>query len=225
MRYGASDLAADGVTVTGYQTEDSMAIVDTGTSFLMIPTSVFDYLSGILNSQAGVWSTWDGYLYGSCDPADYESLHLYIEGNYYEIPPATFVLTDFNLTETLCYLAIAENPYGFWILGDTFINNYYSIFDEDSDRMGFAPHVTSTASISLGATLPTEVITATSNTTRLSDTYYMEPIAMTKMGLGFTAMATVIGLSTLRFFFGFDLITPTLNYLGIDSQAFWSHLQ
>jgi hypothetical protein len=91
----------------------------------------------------------NGLMLGPCDTSLYPSLYLYIEGSYLEVRPETLVLTEMPLgrNKQQCVLTIMESPYDFWILGDTFLRNYFTIFDEDSDRIGFVPHINSKTTI------------------------------------------------------------------------------
>lgn len=87
----------------------------------------------------------------------YPSIFLYIDGNYYEVTPSTFVLTLDVGVPNYCLLAIAPNSAEYWLVGDTFLRNYYTIWDNDNNRMGFAPHSLSTATITVG-TLPNSAV-------------------------------------------------------------------
>jgi hypothetical protein len=42
------------------------------------------------------------------------------------------------------------NTDDYWLLGDVFLRNYYTIFDEQNQQIGFVPHKTSNATIISG---------------------------------------------------------------------------
>ena len=74
-----------------YQTpNDTRAIVDTGTTALLVPYSVYQKLVDLIVLNIKV-ETNSGYLLGPCDVTVYPSLFLYVNGMYIEITPSTYV--------------------------------------------------------------------------------------------------------------------------------------
>jgi len=142
----------------------SEGLVDTGSSLLYVPAPVWDSffatvlsdVRGKTNLTVNVFVNPGGSMTGPCNPSVYKSFFLYVDGNALEVRPEIFIIPYDTGVEDYCILAIAENKLGnYWLLGDTFIRNYYTIFDEDSSRIGFSPSVTSNATITQGAALPT----------------------------------------------------------------------
>lgn len=118
---------------------NSVGIIDTGTSLIVGPIdeflNVFVALGGIYDKQAGK-------LYIDCyDKDNLKNLEIVIDNGYGEC--AVFILTpnDYVLDAGgVCYLGIQGLPgINFWILGDTFIRQYYTVFDQKNNRVGFSP--------------------------------------------------------------------------------------
>lgn len=154
-----------------------LAIIDSGFSYISIPYSnhldltsyiyiaVYSTIKALLMKDQPTFSSSDyAYYYtilGSCNRTSYPSLYLYIDGSYYEIDPFTFVLDYDSSKKGWCTIAIEESYYDYWTLGDAFLRNYYTIFDETNNKIGFAPHKTSNATLENNAVAPTVIATYT----------------------------------------------------------------
>jgi hypothetical protein len=108
------------------------AIIDTGTSLIVGPT---EYAQGVIDAI--------GNVDPDCSNVDsLPSFSIYMFGGYsYPLTPAQYVikLPDRNGTMT-CQLGIAAaDGLPFWILGDTFLRGYYTVFDQANYQVGFAP--------------------------------------------------------------------------------------
>jgi hypothetical protein len=89
----------------------------------------------------------DGYYYSPCNPSTtgYVSIFFNLSGNLFEVPPSSYVLSHPNYLN--CPIAIVKSPIDEWIFGDTFLENFYSVWDHESSQVSFGPHVNSAASI------------------------------------------------------------------------------
>jgi len=81
---------------------------------------------------------------------------LYADGKYFEITPANYVLQVDIGVPGKCLVGFTKFGSNKWLLGDVFLRNYYSIWDEETDKIGFVPHITSTANIRLSDAAPAE---------------------------------------------------------------------
>lgn len=138
------------------------ATLDTGTSYLYMPKSVFpQVMQALLRGKESVRAMVDkqSYYFSSCDTATYNSIYLLIESTWFEIPPTAFVTATTGYT--LCQLQLGAADDETWILGGTFLRNYYSVWDNDNKQVGLAPHTTSVAkTVALAdLALPTKVFT------------------------------------------------------------------
>jgi len=99
------------------------AIVDTGTSALVGPSP------GINNLANAV-----GTIQSNCATANsHPVIVLNLKGVTLSVPPSTYIVSDNGQCSSTIQ---AGGPY--WVLGDTVIRNYYTVFDRQNNRVGFA---------------------------------------------------------------------------------------
>lgn len=107
-------------------------ILDTGTSLAYVDKKtgrklINGILSGIMHFKFA------GQYYIPCGLTKYKSVYLNLGGYYLEIPPATYVS---NMGGSLCNLGFGLSSE--WLLGDILFRNYYTVWDADNSKVGFA---------------------------------------------------------------------------------------
>ena len=112
---------------------------DTGTSAMFVDAT---YGKKLLNKIAGpivrgirFFGQW--YFY-SCDETKFPSFNLRIDGVYFEVTPATYLFDFRELGARSCSVLIYEVEADYWLIGDVFLRNYYSVWDQDNSKLGFA---------------------------------------------------------------------------------------
>nr|XP_006636729.1 PREDICTED: gastricsin-like isoform X1 [Lepisosteus oculatus] len=127
---------------TGWCQSGCSAIVDTGTSLLACPPQYVDELHQALGAQQDQ----NGKYVFDCDSID-------------SLPPLTFIMNGAHLhLEPSAYVLVYQDDYGnsyctsgiegsreeyrdglpYWVLGDVFLRQFYSVFDQGNGRVGFA---------------------------------------------------------------------------------------
>ena len=141
-------ISVDSVGINGvdYSTADTReAIVDSGTSMIVGPPDAMDKLAESLGARKMVKT--GEYIVG-CNK-DLPDIELTIGGIDYSISPVDYVLADGPIC-ILLMLGMDLGPEGLgWILGDVFMRKYYTVFDMENERIGFAEatNITSTTAI------------------------------------------------------------------------------
>ena len=113
----------------GVCNNDCIAAVDTGTSLISAPTDMVKKMNSLFGN--------------SCVDIDsYPDLIYVINGIEFSLPPTLYILHSSDDVE-YCSLAFMSIDVGYgdiriWTLGDLFLSKYYSIFDRDHMRVGFA---------------------------------------------------------------------------------------
>ena len=107
------------------------AIADSGTSYIIGPVDEVNKIYEAL----GVQNT---YYWSSRIPCNrielLPNIVFTIEGRQFPLKPSAYTF-KFN---DECYLSILALPVPFWILGDTFMGEYYTVFDATNNQVGFA---------------------------------------------------------------------------------------
>ncbi|KAF6210821.1 hypothetical protein GE061_013932 [Apolygus lucorum] len=110
------------------------AIADTGTSVLVGPQDEVDKLADYLGAE----KIFEVYYVVSVEQAKHlPPLVFTINGFNYTLQPSDYSFVVSDIDEVL--LAIMGSPIDFWIFGDTFLSNYYTIFNVDKVALAFAP--------------------------------------------------------------------------------------
>lgn len=80
----------------------------------------------------------DGLLMGPCDKSKYATVSLFINDKYYfKLTPDAYVL-DIGQGDR-CFLPFLYNNEDYWVLGEPFFRNFYSVFDAQKGVVGVAP--------------------------------------------------------------------------------------
>jgi hypothetical protein len=118
------------------------AIADTGTSLITGPSEIVDRLNKAIgadkNPMNGQWMV-------DCNKiAKMPEVTFKIAGKPFTLKPDQYVMkvkpiATMDVTLCLSGFAGVDMPQGpMWILGDVFISQYYTVFDQGKDRIGFA---------------------------------------------------------------------------------------
>jgi hypothetical protein len=80
---------------------------------------------------------------------------MYMQGYYVEVSPYTYVYqAEGAKYQGKCLIGIIVNSADYWLVGDTFLRNYYSIYDDSNSKIGLVPHLSSNATIVAGSAPP-----------------------------------------------------------------------
>jgi len=146
------------------------AIVDTGTSLLIGPTADINEIANSLNLNNVACN----------DLSNLPNIQITLGSITLALTPQSYIIPDGSGG---CSLGFDTSTDSLWILGDTFIRQFYTIFDRAQNRVGFAALAgTTTATIASTATVSTRATTTA--TTRATTT------ATTKATTAATTTAT-----------------------------------
>ncbi|KAG2216195.1 hypothetical protein INT45_005153 [Circinella minor] len=125
------------------------AIIDTGTTLIVVPPSMSQAIHmAIPGAEYNKSFGWQVPCEQNMQRNNHSKTSNTLQNNDvifrlgdYEFPvPHKDLIREKSNPEnkTLCYSGIADAPIPMVIMGDTFLRNYYSVFDYDNKRVGFA---------------------------------------------------------------------------------------
>ena len=128
-KYGAFGMLPD---------DAKYAILDSGTSLMLIPPTMFDALKGFISKgrKCGHLGVYFGCY---CDSKyDFDPLFFRLANYEYRVSPETYVVETWTNRRRFCYFLIQGSNIkkNAAILGDSFLRNYYVYHDVTNRRMG-----------------------------------------------------------------------------------------
>lgn len=123
---------------------------------------------------------------GTCDTTKYQSVFFYMDDTWFEVTPKMFIL-DLGASYTAndeCLIGFgAFSDTTYFLFGDVFLREYYTIHDDSGGRVGLSPNVYSTATMAVG-TQPSTVLTPYQDSTDTSISPYSIDYAATYATVG-----------------------------------------
>jgi len=125
----------DGAKVGSFSTGPTDAIVDSGTSLITGPSIDVKAIAASIGAKAGI----TGQYTIDCDKVEnLPDMTWTIDGKDYTVPGPKLVIQ----TAGMCLFAMMAmdmpKPGPAWILGDVFMREYYTVFDYENEKIGFA---------------------------------------------------------------------------------------
>ncbi|KAH8356412.1 hypothetical protein KR084_012174 [Drosophila pseudotakahashii] len=114
----------------------SNAILDTGTSLILMPQDTYNNLLKVLSAKVQ-----NGYSILSCERKSLPNINILIGGKVFPLTSSEYLMELTVDRKKLCVLAIAPINRGFWVLGDIFLGRYYTVYDATEKKIGLAKAV------------------------------------------------------------------------------------
>lgn len=111
----------------------SIAILDTGTSLLVGPSSDVSEIFAKIKKNSNC--KFEGFLICTCKSlSELPVIEFVLDGHSYDINPEEYAIKEGDS----CIVLISGSQFGLWILGDVFLRSYYTYYDMDNKRVGIA---------------------------------------------------------------------------------------
>lgn len=136
---GYWQVALQGVTVNGNSVlGTTQSVIDTGTTLIIAPADQVNKLyAAIPGSKDASKTVGAGFHTFPCSAT--ENISLTFGGKAFAISPQLFNLGRVSQGSSDCVGAIVgSSGLPFWVVGDTFLQGVYSIYDMGNNRVGFA---------------------------------------------------------------------------------------
>jgi len=111
-------------------------IADTGTSLIVGPRAAINSILSAIGA-----TDFEGLGVVRCDGSNHPDVNVVIGGATYTLTASDYIVPNAD-GGTYCITGFEGDLSSLWIWGDVFLGPYYTVFDRDNDRIGFA---TSTA--------------------------------------------------------------------------------
>jgi len=110
-------------------TEETTAVVDTGTSLVIVPSDIALNVGKLLN-----FSFRNGYFTGACKNVLNRTLSLSFYNMDLSLPLENLMLSEDGIS---CTSTVIEGSPGLIVLGNAFLKHFLTVFDADKARVGF----------------------------------------------------------------------------------------
>jgi cathepsin D len=129
----------ESIAVNGYHSGGFSGIIDTGSKLVVgDPNAVKQFYDSIPGSKDASSTVGAGYYTVPCNSVP--TVSLTFSGQSFEIAPGIFNLGPSSSGSEDCVGGVKGSDTGgdFWVIGDVFLQNVYSVFDVGENRVGFA---------------------------------------------------------------------------------------
>ena len=116
--------------------EDTGAAIDTGTSLIALPSTIAE----LLNKQIGAKKSFNGQYTIDCEAVSkLPNVTFTFSGHKFELEAKDYILNvQGSCISSFTGLDIPAPLGPIWIIGDTFLRRYYSVYDLDRNAVGLA---------------------------------------------------------------------------------------
>lgn len=134
-REGYWQVALDGASVgTDSIANNGQAVVDTGTSLIALPTEVAKQINTKLKALPIIKI--NGIRFIKC--SGLPDVTFKLGGREFTLKNEEYATTKFLFGYCISPFIGLDTPNNLWIIGDTFLRKFYSIYDLDNKRVGLA---------------------------------------------------------------------------------------
>lgn len=121
------------------------ATIDSGTTILLIPGNIYTLLKSAMSGIPHADELFAGKCISTPKFSIYPVISLVLNGTSLSLPPQQYILLEENSevgrnsSYCLGVINMGRGPSSMFIIGDTILTNYYTVFDRKKNRVGWAP--------------------------------------------------------------------------------------